>query len=370
MDLKTTFDFFNTLEKDNLSFLYQGNFSDELTDKIIAVSEINLEKAAEISNMKGKISFLLAECFQNIVRHGDALDNNSSFSAKSGVFITRNIGNIYYITSANNISNSNIKSLQEKLEAINELDKDGLKALYLELLNNSGFSEKGGAGIGLIEMARRSGQKLEYDFKSIDDKFSFFYLQIKLSGKSNPGSGEEIQNQIISVAKKIHEDMSLKNVLMVYKGEFSQNTVLPILKIIERNLMVNPFEHISTKRTLYHFLTEMLQNISKHSEPVNNRKEGIFLVGKDKKNYFICTGNYILNQHVEKLKEQIENLNNTDKIELNKLYIKKLREGKLTDDGCAGLGLIDIARESSDKLQYYFSKVDANLSFFTLYVKY
>ena len=178
MKLKSAYNFFNKLEKDNMSFLYQGYFSDDLTDKIININEVHIDKTDEITPIKSKVSFLLAECFQNIVRHGDELELTDSF-VKSSFFGTRNIENTYSITSANQIANTEIKSLVDKLEKVNSLDKEDLKALYIDLLNNTGLSKKGGAGLGLVEMARRSGRKLEYDFRVINSEYSLFYLQVK-----------------------------------------------------------------------------------------------------------------------------------------------------------------------------------------------
>jgi hypothetical protein len=45
------------------------------------------------------------------------------------------------------------------------------------------FSEIGGAGIGLIDMARKSGNKLDYEFKPIDNRISFFSLVVRITIK-------------------------------------------------------------------------------------------------------------------------------------------------------------------------------------------
>jgi hypothetical protein len=64
------------------------------------------------------------------------------------------------------------------LDEINSLDKDGLKSLYKEIIkSSSGLTDKGGAGLGFVDMARKSGQKLVYKFQDIDDQTSFFSLK-------------------------------------------------------------------------------------------------------------------------------------------------------------------------------------------------
>jgi hypothetical protein len=70
------------------------------------------------------------------------------------------------------------------------------------------------------------------------------------------------------------------------------------------------------------------------------------------------------------LKDNIDKLNSLEKEELNNLYINKLREGTLTEEGDAGLGLIDIAKESNDKIRYNFSFVNDETSFVTICIYY
>ena len=238
------------------------------------------------------------------------------------------------------------------------------------MLNNSGFSEKGGAGLGLVEMARKSGQKLEYDFEQVDENFSYFYLQIKLSPKTGVDIPAEKHEILISSAKDFNHLMTQNNILLAYKGDFSQNTIIPLLKIIERNLQVNPLEKASVKKGIYQILTELLQNVSKHAKIIEGKRDGIFLIGKDITKYAISTGNFIANSKIDLFKQNVDMLNSMDIQELNALYLKKLREGNVSDDGSASLGLIDIAKESNNKLGCDFLKINDETSFVTINVNY
>jgi len=60
------------------------------------------------------------------------------------------------------------------------MDKDELKLYYQEVLNNGNVSDKGTAGLGMIDIARKSGNKLEYQFLPVNDTSSFFCLNIKI----------------------------------------------------------------------------------------------------------------------------------------------------------------------------------------------
>ena len=81
---------------------------------------------------------------------------------------------------------SEVEMLREKLNQLNDIEKDKLKALCLEVLNNEELSAKGGAGLGLIQLARKAGQPISYDFADLNEQLANFYLSLKLT--NNDGS--------------------------------------------------------------------------------------------------------------------------------------------------------------------------------------
>lgn len=365
MNAQNIYTLFTNLHSDNLSFIYQGSFSDIITERIIDISESTISSKQEQAKISNKVSFLLAECFQNVIRYGDYSMGNS-LSESSGIFVTRNIGKSYFISSANLIANKDVAGLKKKLEEINTLTPEELKKLYIDVLTNNERTNKGGAGLGLIEMARKSGQKLEFDFEEIDKEFSYFYLQIKLK---SPDETEDTINKVdLNVAKEFHHLMSEDNIFIIHKGDFSQHTIVPILRMIEDNLYGQQERNVSRKK-VFHALVEILQNVSKHALEVNGIKEGIFLMGKKDNSFIVYTGNYMPSSKVDMLSEHISNLNGMTKDELLELYKLTLHLGTTTLAGDAGLGLIDIARDSSEPLQSVFNPVNEKHTFYTLGVK-
>ena len=83
-------------------------------------------------------------------------------------------------TAATFISNENVNELQNKLIAINSMSREELKGLYITLISSVKFSASGGAGLGLIDIAKKSGSTLDYDFFKIDDHNSFFTLRTSI----------------------------------------------------------------------------------------------------------------------------------------------------------------------------------------------
>jgi hypothetical protein len=67
------------------------------------------------------------------------------------------------------------------LEQVNSLDKDELTELYKKQIKEGRLSEKGGAGLGFIDIKRKTGRNLEYHFLPINDVSSFFLLTSTIS---------------------------------------------------------------------------------------------------------------------------------------------------------------------------------------------
>ncbi len=63
MDINTLNDFFKELSNDEMSLLYSGDFSDEVTSKVIGLSGAQFDDGSDMNKMQRKTGFLIAECF-------------------------------------------------------------------------------------------------------------------------------------------------------------------------------------------------------------------------------------------------------------------------------------------------------------------
>jgi hypothetical protein len=183
--MKYIYDLHKTMLARDLILVYEGEFTQEITKSVLAMAERNMDSMGEESSIKRKVFNVMVECLQNIVKHAEesklvtegAEEPASGGKQNAAIFMIGKQSDKYIITSGNPIKNDLVEELSERLDKINSLDRDGLKALYKEIIKNTQLSSKGGAGLGFVDMARKSGQKLEYDFQKIDDDHSFFSLQ-------------------------------------------------------------------------------------------------------------------------------------------------------------------------------------------------
>jgi hypothetical protein len=177
------YDLHRTMMSQNLILVYQGDFTQETTKSILAMAERNIDSSGEESNIKRKVFNVMVESLQNIVKHSDELVDGQTRS-HAAIFLIGREANKYTIMSGNPIRKANIPNLQASLDKINALDKEGLKELYKEIIKNTTISEKGGAGLGFVDMARKSGGKLEFEFPEMSADYCFFSLKVNVPRES------------------------------------------------------------------------------------------------------------------------------------------------------------------------------------------
>lgn len=173
--MKYIYELHKSMVDNDLILVYEGEFTQEITKSVLAMAERNMDSSGEESAVKRKVFNVMVECLQNVVKHADQANNKNP--NHNAVFMVGKHEEQYTIISGNPIKDENINVVKDKIDNINNLDKDGLKQLYKDIIKTTEISEKGGAGLGFVDMARKSGQKLEYDFESMGDGLSFFALK-------------------------------------------------------------------------------------------------------------------------------------------------------------------------------------------------
>ena len=178
------FEFYNQMERNKIMLSFKGDITSELLTSILQIMENKLDNIQEEPKIKKKVYNVLVECLQNLYHHLDVSpdgDIEENKIAKSAIFMIGKYDNEYNIITGNYILSKNVDTLKSKLDKVNGMDKEQLKEYYKQILSEGEFSAKGGGGLGMIDIARKSGQKLNYSFKTIDTTYSFFSLNIKIS---------------------------------------------------------------------------------------------------------------------------------------------------------------------------------------------
>ena len=345
---------------EDLHYIYRGEFTQSLSHQILSLAEKNIDRDHISSKIKKRVFHIMVESLQNISRHQDAPYNPE----ETAIFAIQKQNEYYYITTGNIIENSKTDSLCGKLDKINNLDQTELDAFYREVLSNGQLSSKGGAGLGLIEMARKSGNKLTYSLKKISELMSYFYLHTSINTQTLAQESEQLPTSVFSLnyMTNLHQFIIENNVLLIYSTVFDQDSLLSLISIMKSRSDTPNFR----KKTIS-LMTEMLQNIIHHGD-VNiggiKGSKGIFYISEKDGCHELTTINYIPNSSIDKLKEKIDYVNNLTDEQREEYYNERLFDFRMITTKEAGLGFIEMRIKSKHPLEYTFYNVDTGYSLF------
>jgi len=173
-------EYYSKLNGDDVLIAYKGDVSSELISNVLEVVEARMDDYSENSKIRKKVYNVLVESLQNLYHHIDILplELQKDFDEKFGILVVSRVNTQYKISTGNFISTEKVPQLKGKIEKINSMSAEELKDMYKFILNHQRVSEKGGGGLGLVDIARKTGNKLDYSFHEYNSDYSFFNLDV------------------------------------------------------------------------------------------------------------------------------------------------------------------------------------------------
>lgn len=183
--LKDYLTIYNFMDKNEVIFSYKGPISQEI---LIAVGDtIKTKLPTEDIGYKiiKRIFAVFIEEAQNVLKYSydKHYDENKKATGIGLIGVGKRDEEYFFVFSVNVIKKEVQEKLKKHLDYINSLDEEKLKDFYNEKRKSGTLSEAGSAGLGFIDMARKSGKPLEYGFKELDKERSFFEVIIKIPYK-------------------------------------------------------------------------------------------------------------------------------------------------------------------------------------------
>lgn len=352
--------------KEKLLFVYRGDITDRNSLPLITLLENEMkDDSFEFIGRKRLFMFVL-ESLQNIAKHSDLNHRGMSMVTYSKT------GEGYTITTGNIVNSDHADDLRKRLDEVNKLDIKETKNLYRQILNTGEFSQKGGAGLGLIEMAIKTGNKLDYDFYPVEKDYSYFILSKTVDSSGTGVHSEDRKNVFKSDSVVNLEHLMADNkIYMIWSGHVTSGIGDEVLSITETKLTDEDVDS-SLRRRVFNVMVEVLENVSKYS-PGRECEEKfgmpIVIIRLEEEKFVLTTGNLLLNSGIDDLKLKLDTINGYDKNQLKDLFFSSLSEQSIEIDSTGNMGLIAMARKSGNKLIYQFEKVNDVFSYFMLTVK-
>jgi hypothetical protein len=173
------FGFNQIMTEKELLLVFRDEMTNDTVHDLLAIAEIKMKGANDEKKLIRRVFNVLVECVQNIVNHAD-ISPIKKLNQAAILVIGKGIDH-YFVITGNLIRNERIETLKEIIDLINGLSPEVIKNYYTEKMKVAEFSAKGGAGLGLLDISRRSGRKMEYDFRPVDDSFSYFSFKINIA---------------------------------------------------------------------------------------------------------------------------------------------------------------------------------------------
>jgi hypothetical protein len=168
------------------------------------------------------------------------------------------------------------------------------------------------------------------------------------------------------------------HIILVYSGPLWSEGLDGLAEMLQRRFDLEDLP-MGVSQAVFSVFVEQMNNMMMYSTEtvlVSNSDstqrevaKGVFILGAVDKNYFIQTGNIIKNSSIEQLKSRIDYLNSIDKKEMRQYYKEQMKaENENPESRGAGVGLIEIARRATSKIDYEFTPYSDGLSYFSMYV--
>lgn len=160
---------------------YQGPLSFSTIDMLLSEFKIASQEHEISFKAYKKMISVMIEALENITKYSDQHDckitDKDAFCPSC--YINCSTKAIELITS-NPVRKKDIDSLRSRIDVVNNQNTEELKNLYKSTITNGKFSAQGGAGLGFIEMAKTTGNKLEYTFQELKGEFSLYTIRVVL----------------------------------------------------------------------------------------------------------------------------------------------------------------------------------------------
>lgn len=357
---------YNKMINEHLMFVYRGKISDKNSLALLTLLENEMKDDSYGFAGRKRLFMYVLENLQNIVKHGD----HHEHSGMSVVSYSKT-GDGYTITTGNIIPHDHIDDLKKRLDEINMLNAEETRKLHMDLLSTGIMSHKGGAGLGLIEMAVKTGNKLDYDFVTIEDNVSFFVLSktVDSSGMGlNPA--ERGQPYDSSSFMELGRLMAGNGIHMIWSGHISSDIGDEVLSITESTLSDGDIEAMMRRR-VFSIMVELLENSAKYNPGREQGKKfgmpvAMVRIVDDK--FEVSSGNLVHNEVISGLKQKLDEINSREPWELKEMFFTSLSGQTIESDSTGNLGLITVARKAGSKLNYRFDPVNEFYSYFFLTV--
>ncbi|HOZ40354.1 MAG TPA: SiaB family protein kinase [Flavobacteriales bacterium] len=183
--LEKIHDLYDTLERQRVLLSFKGDLTEDLITALLGIVEKKLPLIDGDARSRKRVFNVVVECLQNLYHHNANMKVKDGMPVPTkdphGVVMIARTDQGYSVLTGNFMAGAEVEGLRSHLERINNLTPELLREFYREKLADGTYSKNGGGGLGMIDIARKSGSKLEYGFVPYDEDNAFFSLNVNVT---------------------------------------------------------------------------------------------------------------------------------------------------------------------------------------------
>jgi len=173
-------DWLNNIRKDQKELLFfSGTITSDVVTEYIEKIESLSQKMTLPRNLEKRMMHVAIESIQNLYHHS-CKEPSEKKMKNFGVFLLSIKDNALFLTTGNYLKQDNLFFLKNRLKQLNSLEPEEIKKIYKIILNDTKLSNKGGGGLGMIDIIKKTKQKLSFHFHPINDQYSFYEFKVKI----------------------------------------------------------------------------------------------------------------------------------------------------------------------------------------------
>jgi len=158
---------------------YHGPVNPDTIELIISKYKQSKYYAGLDKSIGTKVYAILVEIIENMSRY--SLKSSGDLIVSDPYLFVRKQDAEIIITAGNPVSEKGRNELTNLLEKISKLNGDSLKTLYNEKISKELRGGERSAGLGFVIMALRSENRIKYKFRSIENGYSIFEIQVSVA---------------------------------------------------------------------------------------------------------------------------------------------------------------------------------------------
>ncbi len=162
-------------------FTFRGKVTHKVVVKLVPLIEVKLFEIGAENFVKKRLVTVSIEVLQNLMNHSYR-DKGKKYKIPHEFSILYEHGH-FIVVSSNLVENKKAMLLKDKLIKLNSLDNEAIKFLYNIVIKQT-YTKSGGAGLGLLDMRRKTGYPFEFYIDLEDKRVSRFFFKVKIPNKS------------------------------------------------------------------------------------------------------------------------------------------------------------------------------------------